>query len=186
MRNILVFASGGLRLCHWPLDRNKLLFFMKINFLSTLLLFLSIGMVWSNSYSQNIRTKQIAFEIRATSLKTALSALEKESGLTVFYPTELVDNQQVVHVPYGRRTIAATLDALLASTNLSYTQTGQNIVLFEKELATSSLLQTQDLRGGIVYDENRRPIAGVSITMKNWKTLHDQFGIQTSTATDGQ
>lgn len=186
MRKILVFASGGIRLCHWPLDRNNLLFYMRVNLISALILLLSMGMVWSRSYSQNIRTTRIVFEIPSISLKEALAKLEKETGLSVFYPTELVENHLITEVPYSRRTIAATLDILLRNTNLAYTQTGQNIVLFKKDVDAASTVHVQDSRGGIVYDEHGRPIGGVSINMKNWRDLHNQYGIQTATATDGQ
>src|SRR5690606_39580684 len=112
---------------------------MRVNLISALILLLSMGLVWSRSYSQNIRTTRIVFEIPSISLKEALAKLEKETGLSVFYPTELVENHLITEVPYSRRTIAATLDILLRNRSEEHTselQSRENLVcrlLLEKK-----------------------------------------------------
>lgn len=186
MQKFLCFASGGLCLSSIPLGRNKILFFMKVNLLSGFILILSLSMAWSSTHGQNIHTKKIELGLRTSPLKSALAELENRTGMNIFYPTELVEKYQVRNLPPAKRTIAGTLDELLESTNLGYSQNGKNIVLFEK-METNPVVKsaTQPIsRGGIVRDEDGLPIAGVSIVMKNWQDINRRSGIQTNTASD--
>lgn len=187
MQKFLFFASGGLCLNPLPLDRNKIRFFMKVNLLSGLILMLSLSMAWSNSHGQNIHAKKIELGLQNTSLKSALAELENRSGMNIFYPTELVEKYQVNSLSLANRTIAQTLDNLLEDTNLSYSQNGKNIVLFQKAesaIGIQSERQQTVSRSGIVRDENGATIAGVSVVMKNWGEINRRYGIQTNTATD--
>jgi hypothetical protein len=187
MQKILFFASGWSCLSPIPLDRNKILFFMKVNLLCGFIVMLSLSMAWSNTHGQSIYTKKMELGLRGTSLKAALAEIEKQTGMNIFYPTELVDRQEVKTLPAGRRTIAHTLDQLLEGTDLGYSQNGKNIVLFGKSDLNSSSGATQQqssFRGGIVLGESGLPIAGVTIMMKHWSQINRQYGIQTSTASN--
>ncbi len=186
MQKFLFFASGGLCLSPKLLDYNKILFFMKVNLLCGFILALSMSLAWSKTHGQNIYTKKVELGLGSVTLKSALAELEKRTGMSIFYPTELVEKYDVTTLVPSRRTIAGTLNELLEGTRLGYSQSGKSIVLFEKTETNPVIMSAvqQVSRGGIVKDQNGQPIAGVSVVMKNWFVIYKQLGIQTSTATD--
>ncbi|GGH30488.1 SusC/RagA family TonB-linked outer membrane protein [Sphingobacterium alkalisoli] len=156
---------------------------MKVNLLSGLLLMLSIGLASSNTHAQNIHTKKIELGFGSTSLKSALSEVEKRSGMSIFYPTEIVERYEVNAIVSTKRTVARMLSELLDGTKLGFRQNGKSIVLFEK--ANQHLIADQQVnRSGLVKDENGQPLAGVSVLMKNWRQIIKNAEIQSSTATD--
>lgn len=192
MQKYLVFASGKVRslpYLHW---QNNFLFFMRVNLICGALLTLALNLLGTTKSSgQNIYTARVEFSVTNTSLKEALLELENRSGLNVFYPSEVVEEYTVRTVGNQRRTVAATLDILLKDTRLGYRQNGRNIVLFEKRDAARNTVSGTGADGqqryvrGIVMDSFGRPLAGVSVFIKNWQGLPREQRQGSSTATDG-
>ncbi|SMG06180.1 TonB-linked outer membrane protein, SusC/RagA family [Sphingobacterium psychroaquaticum] len=192
MQKFLFFASGGL--CRFPslLKRSNLLFLMRVNLICGLLLTLTINLLASNTtVGQNINTTTVEMGTRVSSLRNALKQLERETGMRVFYPSEVVDKYTVSALRTEKRTIGETLTLLLEDTSLGYQQRGRNIVLFQKEGSPREPLtvvlpaaQQQQRVSGQVVDQSGKPIAGVSVVIRHWERLPQDSRANSSTATD--
>lgn len=166
---------------------------MRVNFICLFLLTLAVSLFGATESSgQGINRTTINFSTGRLTLKEALTQLEKKTGMTIFYPSEIVAEYIVNSIDGKNRTVAATLDLLLRDTRLGYQQSGESIVLFEKKdnvneahtVPTSQKEQLQRRVGGIVSDESGKPLGGVSISVRNWRTLPSSLQGGSSTATD--
>ncbi|MDR2282891.1 MAG: SusC/RagA family TonB-linked outer membrane protein [Sphingobacterium sp.] len=154
---------------------------MKVNLICLLAIVLTTSFLCATESSgQGIATKKIALSSSKGTLKAALKELEITSGLTVFYPTEIVDQYKEIRLNIKPRTIGETLDLLLAGTILEYKQTEENIVLSVKQIKK----EEQELRiSGIVQDPDGKPLSGVTILVESKNT---GSSLNNSTATDRQ
>ena len=116
----------------------------------------------------NIHSKTIAIGFNKESLNTALLAIEKQSGYRLVYPSELVEKAPMVNLPKEERTIAATLQLILAGTNLGFKQTGNTIVIFQldKEEPASAKTRAAEVTGRIT-DSSGEGLAGAFVQVKN-------------------
>ncbi|WP_187444187.1 SusC/RagA family TonB-linked outer membrane protein [Sphingobacterium phlebotomi] len=160
---------------------------MRVNLICGVLLTLTINLLASNSIlGQNIHTNTVELGIRTTTLKAALQQLEVETGMSIFYPSEIVDRYGAPILPAQKRTIAETLDLLLQGKSLGYSQRGTSIVLFEKHMSFERGDQTAQHRvvNGQVLDVLGKPLGGVSVYIRNWQRLPQELRNVSSTATD--
>lgn len=160
---------------------------MRVNLICLFSLTLTVSLFGATKSSgQSIHTKNVVFSSERISLKEALSRLEKVTGVTIFYPTEVVDRYMVSTISEEKRSIAETLDVLLRNTDLRYKESNGNIVLSLKSSPDGSSISEadQNLRvSGIVLDKTGTPLSGVTVMVENWKDL-PQTTSSTSTATD--
>lgn len=161
---------------------------MRVNVICGVLLAVAVNLVSASSSSgQSIHKVKVEMGLNQVQLKTALLELEKRARMTIFFPTEIVEQYSVQKLDPGKRTIAQTLDILLDGTPLEYRQTGKNIVLFEKNdispVESGRIQQDKRIRG-FVTDEAGKPLAGVSIMIKDWIKLPRALQNASSTATD--
>src|SRR5690606_37735162 len=187
MQKILFFASR--EPCRFPNlhKRFNFLFLMRVNLICGVLLTLTINLLASNSIlGQNIHTNTVELGIRTATLKAALQQLEVETGMSIFYPSEIVDRYGAPILPAQKRTIAETLDLLLHGKSLDYSQRGKSIVLFEKNIPVERGEQAAQHRvvNGQVLDALGKPLGGVSVYIRNWQRLPHELRNISSTATD--
>src|SRR5690606_39148017 len=187
MQKILFFASGT----PWRFlslhRRHSFLFLMRVKLICGVLLTLTINLLASSpTVGQNIRTNTVEFGIRTATLKAALKQLEEETGMPIFYPTEIVDRYSAPVLSSQKRTIAETLDLLLDDKPLGYSQRGKNIVLFEQRPSsqTSTPRGQQRVVNGQVLGAAGRPLGGVTVYVRNWQSLPRELRNVSSTATD--
>lgn len=187
MQKILFFASR--EPCRFPSlhKRINFLFLMRVNLICGVLLTLTINLLASNSIlGQNIHTNTVELGIRTATLKAALQQLEAETGMSIFYPSEIVDRYDAPILSAQKRTIAETLDLLLKGKSLDYSQRGKSIVLFEKNMPFESGDRAAQHRvvNGQVLDALGKPLGGVSVYIRNWQRLPQELRNVSSTATD--
>lgn len=160
---------------------------MRVNLICGVLLTLTINLLASNSIlGQNIHTNTVELGIRTTTLKAALQQLEVETGMSIFYPSEIVDRYGAPILPSKKRTIAETLDLLLQGKSLDYSQRGKSIVLFEKNMPfeRGEWAAQHRVVNGQVLDALGKPLGGVSVYIRNWQRLPQELRNVSSTATD--
>lgn len=188
MQKFLFFARGGLCCSSSWHKRSNFSFLMRVNAICGLLLILTMNLLAANStLGQDINTSRVELKMPSTTLKSALKQLEQETGLHIFYPTEIVDKYQVKNIDRKQRTVAQTLDLLLEGTALRYRQRGKNLVLFEDTDAAYVVAANKPQQravGGQVIDQDGKPLAGVSIVMRNWQKLARDLSYNSSTASD--
>ncbi len=188
MQKFLFFASGGVCRLSALHKRSNFSFLMRVHAICGLLLTLTVNLLAAHStLGQDINTSRVELTMRSTTLKSALKKLEQETGLHIFYPTEIVDKYHIKNIDRKQRTVAQTLDLLLEGTALRYKQRGKNLVLFEDADAPHAMtvekLQQRSV-GGQVVDQDGKPLAGVSIVMRNWQRFSRELPYNTSTASD--
>lgn len=187
MQKILFYASRKLWRFSSVLKRSNFLFLMRVNLICSILLTLTINLLASNAIlGQNINTNTVTLGSRGTTLKAALQQLEAETGMSIFYPSEIVDRYGVPTLTFKKRTIAEVLDILLEGKPLAYSQRGKNIVLFEKNTSSEMKSQTAQRRviNGQVLDAFGKPLGGVSVYIRGWQYLPQEYKDISSTATD--
>ncbi len=186
MQKFLFFASGDYFAHFNPKHRKIFLSTMKVNLIGGLLLSSSLQlMALPESLGQRMNTVKIHMGTSSLSLKKALQELEHKSGITIFYPSELVDRYMAPVMDTQSRSVSETLRLMLQQTNLNFKETSLGVVLFEDPGKTALRNERDQPRriGGIVLDENGRPIAGVTVLLKNAKD--PQVRVESgSTATD--
>ncbi|WP_240755315.1 TonB-dependent receptor [Pedobacter sp. SYP-B3415] len=121
--------------------------------------------------AQSVNTKTITVSFNDVSLKEALGKISALSGFQFAYPTEHVSRYQHISVEKQTATVAGVLSQVLASTDMTYTQQGNSIILF---LRSSGARKEQPLPPrtikGRVTDSRGEPLAGVSIKIKGAAT----------------
>lgn len=180
---MLVFANGKNYIHFLSNLHQNTRFFMKVNLICLLSIVLATSILGAaESSGQGINTKKIALSSNGGTLKAALKELELTSGLTIFYPTEIVDRYKTVKLNRKSRTIGETLDLLLAGTVLEYEQSDENIVLSVKP--TKIELQERRITG-LVQDVSGNPLSGVTILIET-QNKNTGASLNSSTATDRQ
>ncbi|MBL1407200.1 SusC/RagA family TonB-linked outer membrane protein [Sphingobacterium faecale] len=154
---------------------------MRVNLVCLPLLVLAMSLFGANTgVGQGVNTKKIVLSANGLTLRDALKNLQEVSGLTVFYPSEVVNQYPVVKLGKQPRTITETLDVLLAGTVLQYRVNKGNIVLSVKDVDDEQGIRIS----GIVQDLAGNPLSGVTVLVENWDKQTDL--INSSTASDRQ
>lgn len=179
MQKNTAFAKG--MFCTLPNRylKSKLLFIMRLSFFCATALIISLQVLASGRTSgQSVTDAKITLSVQNISLKAALQKLQDASGVSIFYPSNKVAPYQQVSLPAGKHTVAEALDILLQNTGLQYQQENGKIILFERKVQQQASAVAQQTRRvtGIVTDDNRQPLPGVTVRVKNNNS--------TSTATD--
>lgn len=189
MQKFLFFASGDYFAHFNPKHRKIFLSTMKVNLIGGLLLSSSLQlMALPETLGQRMNTVKIHMESSSMSLKKALQELENKSGITIFYPSDLVEQYMAPTLDRQSRSVAQTLQLMLRQTNLSFKETSLGVVLFEdhdKQRKVKNEREQPRRIGGIVLDDQGKPIAGVTVLTKNGKELGGLSGNSTATDQNG-
>ena len=123
----------------------------------------------------NILSDKLDLSCKDTTLKEALELVEAQTGVSIVYSSNSVNDQVSVSCQFENRSLEEILDALLKDQNCSYRIENGQVVLFESAsnvnapVVARSIAQKDIVVKGNVYD-NFGPLIGVSIMVKGTMT----------------
>jgi TonB-linked SusC/RagA family outer membrane protein len=177
MQKNTAFAKGDFHARFKAKPHPKLLFIMRVSIVSCAILLFTLQLFAFNiSKGQDMNATQIVFGTQGVSLKLALQKLEQQTGYTFFYPSEKVEQYNGITLSARQRTIAATLELLLANTKLDFKQQSNGMIVIYEPVQVQIQQKKQQLIyvNGTVVDEHNEPLPGVTIkvrhTMQAWTT----------------
>src|SRR5690606_4674893 len=102
------------------------------------------------------------------SLATAFSLIKQETGLTVFYGNQVLNDREKVTFNFEAAPLETVLDQLLSDKNIRYEiRRDQVIVLDRKPAPAGRSKPAQQISvSGIVTDNQRTALAGATVTVK--------------------
>ena len=144
------------------------------------LIFLCLTVSFAHTDSvipQELLNKNIRVNIRQTSLKQALTQIERSAGVRFAYSKDVIPVDRTVTIDVRSEKLSVILEKLLTPLNVSYKVADDQILLFiaEKNNAAISMqpelmtLQVIDhrVRGKVTDAETQEPLPGVNIQVKN-------------------
>lgn len=129
-----------------------------------------------NSYSQETKLNLI-FE--NSSVREILSQIEDDSEFYFLYNSKIVDVERRVSVNVKNKKINDVLDLLFDGTEVAYTIVDRQIVLSGKgDSSSRSVGKQQGQVSGVITDDNKQPLPGVTIVIKGTTqgTISDSDG----------
>jgi TonB-linked SusC/RagA family outer membrane protein len=180
MQNFTNYAKRFYAAFNSILPIPNILFIMRLSVFCGAVLLLSANlMAAEKTKAQNIIDVKVTLTVQDQSLKSALKKLQAESGFNIFYSSSIVDKYTDVSLSPGAKTVEEALSQLLSNTNLDFRQNENEIIIFQKK-TTNTVQQAEISVSGIVRDESRNPIPGVtvqSVHNRHNATATDQNGI---------
>ena len=149
---------------------------MKINTLVFILALFTLGTLKASSAFGQRLSDVITIGVANGSLQTALNKIEQQTEFRFPYRKAQIAQFKNLSLSEANRTVAQTLDQLLAGTGLTYRQVNNNILIQEAK-AMDQKVQQQQVTGRVT-DENGAPIPGASVKVKgtNNGVVTDQNG----------
>src|SRR5687767_5053215 len=124
---------SGKRLNHALISKSHLVFIMRVSFFSIFFIALSAQLLLAkNTTGQSADETFITFESKNVKLTAALKKIEKLTDYLFAYQPRQVNSYEDISIPKGTRSVSATLELLLANTNLSFRQSGNSIIICRK------------------------------------------------------
>lgn len=150
---------------------------MKVSTCMILVVALSSNLLFAKrGISQRMEDKKITLELRNETLFNALKKIEGLSGFRIAYSTGLVARYKNISLAKATRSVANTLQQVLADTDFDFTQDENGIVIFKKvvrgvtELPLMSIVTESAGPGfpvqGRVVDSAGNPLWGASVSVK--------------------
>ncbi len=128
--------------------------------------------LWANGGSAQ---QTMSLKVENASLETVLRHVRAASGYYILYNTDDIKDVAGITIEAENATVAAVLDIALRGTQLIYTIEERTILISRR--GAQAQQPTLATVGGVVVDEQGRPLAGVTVVVK---------GTQTGAATDAQ
>ncbi len=190
MQKLRFFARGKLHLLTTLHKQSNFRFLMKIKLVCAMLSTITLNLFATpNSFGQNVNTTKVEISSKQATLKQILSDLQKQSGFSFFYPSDIVAQYNEISIDLSNEIMAEALNMVLKNTPLTYVQRGNNIILFVGDKPTEKLNKSSEVYqktvSGIVVNEQNKPIAGVTVQVKNLKTNSSNFKLNTATDQNG-
>lgn len=127
-------------------------------------------------------SQSITLSVKEESLTKVFKAIEKQTDYIFFYNVDWVKKIDKVNVDVKDMQLQQVLDLLFKNLPITYSITGKMITVVPKKdekttLNEGVLTPPIDIHGRVV-DENGKPIAGVTVTVKGTKkqTITNDFG----------
>jgi TonB-linked SusC/RagA family outer membrane protein len=147
---------------------------MKILSVQTFLALLLASIAYAHDLSgQGILDTEVSVQFEQTSLKKALSKIERVAGVKFTYSPSVIAEDQKVSVKAFNQKLALLLDGLLGPMDISYKLIADRISLYKvSEMGSSSENQTGNAENliltvtGTVLDADSKPLPGASIVEK--------------------
>jgi len=163
---------------HSLISKSNLVFIMRVSFFSTLFLLFSMQLLLAkNANAQSVDETLVTLEFKNVSLKTAFKKIEKVTDYLFAYQPRLLQGYSDISMPNGTRSVSVTLQFLLANTQLSFRQSGNNIIIFQKadkllhsEITKGASFADTTVSGTITNAETGLPVANASVRLKGKKT----------------
>ncbi|MCS3733149.1 TonB-dependent receptor [Mucilaginibacter dorajii] len=137
--------------------------------------FIFLLLVTRYSAVQAQSTGPITLKKANTTLAEVFKTIKKQTGLTVFYSNNLLNDKEIVSVDFKNMELKEVFAILLKGKNLSYVVRDQLIVIEKSEPTTAAPLQQQKEPvkaaipkkvQGIVTDDKGLTLPGVSVKVK--------------------
>lgn len=165
-----LLMSGGRRKLNLP-------FIMKVSFVAAFSLLLSCQLLLARTgFAQKMEDKEITLGLKDVSLRSALDRIERASGFQMAYIFEQIGAYKNVSLEKGTRTVAGTLELILAGTRLNFKQDNNTILIYPKaktaiDIKAVTAGNAGDEQQGIVVkgkitDEMGTPLSGISVYIK--------------------
>src|SRR5438034_9517032 len=151
------------RLC--PVPVRSIIWLMRISALTLLIIFTGSGLLMAKKApAQDISNVMISLEVKGKSLEYALKEIEKTTSFRFVYKADLITPIHKVNLPRAIRSVAQTLDLLMAGTGLAYDQKGSYILIKTKPAKVSENEIKADLKiTGTVKDQLGKEVEGVNV-----------------------
>ncbi len=153
-------------------------------FLLFLLLFLS--------FSEFVSAQKVRINMTNVPLVNVLKEIQNQTPYTFVYTSSLIDVKKRVSINVIEEEIESVLDKLLTGTEISYKIVNKQITLSPKEFKNEKLNITVNQQNGrkisgLVIDESKEPLPGVSVQNLNSKkrAFTDTKGTYMIEASDG-
>ncbi|TKC64996.1 SusC/RagA family TonB-linked outer membrane protein [Pedobacter hiemivivus] len=111
---------------------------------------------------------KITLNLQNQNLRTALSAIQKKSGIPVVFNEKLVEGYDKLNINVTTTSVAEVLDQLLKKTSLRYIFQAKKIVIVTKEESNVNQKGAQFIIGKII-DEQGKPLPGANVTVVELK-----------------
>lgn len=150
---------------------------LKMKLTLCIILFSIFGAMASDTYSQ---TARISLDLKGTTVRDALSAIENQSEFFFLYSEKVIDVERKINIEVNESPIEKMLNKIFEDTDVEYIVKGKQIILtsagLNSEIEPSVGRQGQKTVTGKVVDNSGVSLPGVSIVVK---------GTTYGTVTDG-
>jgi TonB-dependent SusC/RagA subfamily outer membrane receptor len=143
----------------------------KISILAVLLQIniLGITLVYSAT-GQNVLETSISLKSENLHFKELLNQIEKQANVKFIYSSSIINTKQKLSFAVSNNKLETVLKDLLAPRNISYTVSGNRIMLkvvkSEENKYSEGVLQDRNITGKVT-DKNGDPLPGVTVIVKN-------------------
>ncbi len=130
------------------------------------ILSLSLGITWAMHAS--ILESQVNLTLKNTTLKDAFKEIQQQTGVSIIYSTEVLDDNTEVSLQREDLTIEEALAVLLANKNCSYRIENNQVILYpapEKVAPKTKAVQQTQTVTGVVKDSYGEPIIGAAVAV---------------------
>ncbi len=128
------------------------------------LLLLVSGLLFSTAVSA--QEKKVTVSLKNRPLSELIRSLERQTGMTFFYSSPAVDVSQPVTVDCSGGTLSDALDIALKGTSVSYSISGNRVMLFPRPAGTAPDDGLVSVKG-VVQDEAGEPVIGAYVYQKS-------------------
>ncbi|HEY9046744.1 MAG TPA: TonB-dependent receptor [Ohtaekwangia sp.] len=167
-------------------------FIMRVSLLQIVLLTGLISIGYANGSSAQILEKKVTISIDNTSIRSALSKIEKETQAKFLYHSQLLSAHERVTLHVFNESLDQVLKKIFIPLGISYEADGNQIILTRNYVNNaldggSSSISSEITVNGTVRDDSGSPIPGVNILVKSTTlgTTTDADGNFTITVPDG-
>lgn len=131
-----------------------------------LLPFFLLGLCMMLQVNVQAQTVKVSVDFKDKTLNEVLVTLSRVSKCDIFYGFELVQSKgQKVTLKAENRELGSILKELLPAYDLYHTYDGHVVVIREKGVNTSKIPERVRIHG-VVMDEKKVPIPGVTVRLK--------------------
>ena len=113
--------------------------------------------------AEGIGQNKLTFRFKKTEIAGILTHIEKETNYRFLYNQQLTDLHRKVSLSVEEADIKQALDKIFASTGLTYQFMENNLIVVRENEHKKRI---QKPVTGVIVDENGKPLAGVSISVK--------------------
>lgn len=147
----------------------------------------SFSLIASNSFSQNVK---VNLNFENATVREVLLEVKKQTGYSLFYSNEELDDNKLVSVRIDNSTVDNALNIILKNQDLAYSVEDNVILIYnpaKKPTETTQPILPEKIVTGIVFDESENPIIGASVIEKgtaNGVITDNEGGFSISVSTD--
>ena len=130
-------------------------------------LFLLLGLLLlpGTSYGSKQIKKSITLDVKGATLESVIGIIKKQTGCFFIYDVNEIKEVKNVNVNVSNEKVEEVINLCLKGTEMKYSIEGNTISIF-KSTPVKKTPQKKEIVKGIVLDNNRQPLPGVSIILR--------------------